>query len=71
MNSFLKWTALIFVLSGAVCTTCRLDPYNIMCLNIGSALYFIWAIRVKDLNLTIVNGMLLVIYLMGAWIRSH
>jgi hypothetical protein len=68
-NTIIKWSALFFTLSGALCTVLKLDPANIFLLNTGSVLYLTWSIRVKDLNLSIVNGVLLAIYIGGAILR--
>jgi hypothetical protein len=67
----IKWTALVFTIIGALCTALSLDPYNIILLNIGSALYLIWALRAKDYNIALVNATLLAIYLTGAALRLH
>jgi len=69
VNTIIKWIALVFTLSGALCTVLKFDPANIFLLDIGSGLYLAWSIRVKDLNLSIVNGVILLIYLGGAFIR--
>ena len=50
---------------GALCTSLRIDPLNIYLLNAGALLYLIWAIRIRELNLVLVNGVLLAIYLVG------
>ena len=65
MNSILKWAGCVAVVTGALCTSLRIDPANIYLLNVGALLYTIWAIRIRELNLIIVNTVLLVIYIMG------
>lgn len=64
-----KHTALFFTLVGALFTALGWDPMNIWFLNIGSALYLFWALKVKDWNLVAVNAGLLTIYVIGAIIR--
>jgi hypothetical protein len=70
-NTIIKWLALICTLTGAVSTVMKLDPANIIFLNLGSLLYLIWSVRVKDLNLILVNAVLLAIYIAGAVIRAR
>jgi len=67
MNNILKWTALVCTIAGALCTSFRIDPMNIFLCNAGSLLYLLWAIRIRELNLVIVNAGLLAIYMTGFW----
>jgi hypothetical protein len=69
MNSIIKWSGLAVTLIGAMCTSFNITPVNVYLLNLGAVLYLIWSIRVKDLNLTIVNIGLLVIYGSGTVYR--
>jgi hypothetical protein len=61
----LKWGGCLAVVLGALCTSLRIDPLNIYLLNLGALLYLIWAVRIRELNLVLVNGVLLAIYLVG------
>jgi hypothetical protein len=65
INTVLKWVALCFTLSGALCTSFKVMPLNVYLLNVGALLYMIWGIRIKELNITVVNAGLLLIYLAG------
>ena len=65
MDNLLKWSGCATVVLGALCTSLRIDPLNIYLLNAGALLYLIWAIRIRELNLVLVNGVLLAIYLVG------
>ena len=65
LNEIIKWTALAATLSGAICTSLRIDPMNVYLLNLGSLLYLTWSIRVKDTNLICVNAGLMMIYVVG------
>jgi len=65
VNWYLKWTALTCTLGGALCTSLRIDPLNVYLLNLGSLLYLIWSVRIKELNLVVVNAGLLAIYIVG------
>lgn len=67
LNTILKWTALVATLTGALCTSLRIDPLNIYLMNIGSLLYLTWSWRIKDINLVLVNGGLLTIYFIGVF----
>lgn len=61
----IEWIAAIFVLSGSLMTSFQLTPYNIYTMNIGSILFIWWAIRIKDNAMIVVNGGLVLIYLIG------
>jgi hypothetical protein len=65
LNNILKWGGCATVVGGALCTSLRIDPLNIYLLNIGALLYLIWAVRIRELNLVLVNAVLLVIYIVG------
>ena len=65
INNTLKWLGCATVVAGALCTSLRIDPLNIYLLNVGALAYLLWAIRVRELNLMIVNGVLLAIYILG------
>jgi len=54
-----------FVIAGALCTSLRIDPLNILLLNAGALVYMIWALRIREMNLVIVNAVLLAIYAVG------
>jgi hypothetical protein len=66
LNSTLKWSGMAAVILGAIFTSLRIDPMNIFFLNLGALLYLIWAVRIREWNLVIVNGVLLAIYVVGA-----
>ena len=65
VNFVLKWTACAVTLAGALCTALRIDPINIYLLNAGSFLYLVWSIRIRELNLIVINAALLLIYVVG------
>jgi hypothetical protein len=46
-------------------TAAALDPWNVYCLNAGSALWLIWAWRVRSRSLIVVNAGLVLIYMAG------
>ena len=69
VDACIKWASLVCVLTGALCTSLRIDPINIWFLNAGAFGYLVWAIRIKDLNLIIVNGGLLAIYVLGLFCK--
>ena len=58
------------VIAGALCTSFRIDPLNIYLLNAGATVYLVWAMRIKEMNLVIVNAVLLAIYAVGL-LHSH
>ena len=65
MTNVLKWIGLVFTLSGALTTSLGIQDINIYLFNLGSLMYLSWAIRVRDMNLIIVNAGLLMIYIIG------
>lgn len=65
LNNILKWLGCIVVCSGALATSLRIDPLNIYLLNAGAFIYLIWSVRIKELNLIVVNGILLALYIIG------
>lgn len=69
INNFLKWTATVLILVGAGLTSLAIDPLNIYLMNAGTLLWLIWALRIRDKALIVVNAGLLVIY-MGGVIRA-
>ena len=68
LNFYLKWLACGVTLSGALCTSLRIDPVNIYLLNLGAVLYLIWGYRIRELNLVAINAGLLLIYLYGLYL---
>ena len=65
LNDLLKWTGCIAVCMGALFTSLRIDPANIYMLNAGAALYLLWAVRLREVNLIVVNAVLLALYVVG------
>ena len=65
----LKWIGTVLTLIGAVLTSIDIQPYNVWLLNIGSAVFVAWAIRIKDGAMITVNLGLLTIYSIGVIIR--
>ena len=61
----LAWTATGLTLSGALCTSLRIDPLNVYLLNLGSACFLWWACRIQDRAMITVNAGLLGIYMIG------
>jgi hypothetical protein len=68
--SLLKWVATVITLFGAFFTSLGIDPLNIVLLNIGSFLFFMWGILIKDRAMISVNGGLLFIYFFGLILRT-
>jgi len=65
LNSILKWLGCVTVCAGALLTSLRIDPLNIYFLNVGAALYLLWAVRIGERNLIVVNAVLLALYVVG------
>ena len=67
-NFYLKWSACIVTLIGAVLTSLRIDPMNIYLLNLGAILYFVWGYRIREWNLIVINAGFIIIYTVGIYI---
>ena len=67
-NSYLKWSACIITLIGAVLTSLRIDPMNIYLLNLGAILYFVWGYRIREWNLIVINAGFILIYAVGIYL---
>lgn len=65
----IKWVATFITLGGAICTALSLDPLNIILLNLGSFLFLVWAVMIKDNAMISVNAGLLFIYFVGIVVR--
>ena len=65
LNGVIKNFGLIVALIGATLTAFQIAPLNIYISNFGALLYALWAWRVRDFNIFLVNIGLLVIYLSG------
>jgi len=61
----LKWAGTWVTLAGALCTSLRIDPLNVYLLNMGSLLFVIWAVRIRERAMITVNVGLLSIYALG------
>jgi hypothetical protein len=76
-NNFLKWTATVLTLLGAALVSAKTDPtlvdliqsWDVRCLNVGCVLWLIWSVQIRDFGLIVVNGGLLLIYMLGT-VRS-
>ena len=61
----LKWAGTVITLTGALCTSLRVDPLNVYLLNVGALLFLWWAFRIRDRAMITVNAGLLAIYILG------
>ena len=69
INFWLRWVACCITISGALCTSFRIDPMNIYLLNIGAVVYLTWSIRIKERSLITINVALLTIYFIGLFVK--
>jgi hypothetical protein len=69
LNTFLKWSATILTILGALAITHKLDPLNIYLLNVGSVLWIMWSFRIREYAILIVNIAMMLIYAHGLIIR--
>lgn len=65
MNDFLKWSATAVTILGAVLTSLNVYPWNVVAFNLGSILWLIFAVRIKENSLIVVNTGLLLVYVFG------
>ena len=65
INNTLQWLGCATVVAGALCTSLRIDPLNIYFLNVGALAYLVWAVRIREKNLIVVNAVLLALYVVG------
>ena len=65
LTDTIKWIATLLVLVGSSLTSFKLYEYNVQILTLGSVLFLIWSIRVRDRALILVNAGLLLIYFIG------
>jgi hypothetical protein len=66
----LQWTATALTILGAVLTSLGgWDPWNVFAFYIGTLCWLVWAIRIRQLSLITVNGVLAVIYT-GGFVRG-
>ncbi len=65
LNNILKWVATTITLVGAVLTSLNIYPLNVIAFNLGSVLWLIFAIRIKEPSLIVVNTGLLLVYVAG------
>lgn len=62
IDNILKWTACVVTLAAALCTANEIHTVNRELFAAGAVLYLLWAIRIKELNLIVINAALLIIY---------
>jgi hypothetical protein len=65
LNNVLKWVACAVTLAGAICTANEMHSVNRELFVAGGLLYLIWAVRIKELNLVVINAALVLIYAVG------
>jgi hypothetical protein len=64
-NNVLKWVACAVTLTGAVLTANEMHAYNREFFVVGGLLYLLWAVRIKEANLIVINAALIAIYAVG------
>ena len=65
----IKWLGTAVVLVGAVLASLNIYPYSAFMLNLGSFIFLIWAILIRDRAMITVNAGLLIIYTTGLAIK--
>jgi hypothetical protein len=64
INDLLKWTACAVVCLGALLNSLGYEV-SFWLLNLGAALYLIWAVRIGERNLIVVNAVVLAAWSVG------
>jgi hypothetical protein len=65
----IKWTATAVTLTGAVLASLNIYPACAIVLNLGSFLFLIWSILIRDRAMITVNAGLLTIYTVGLLVK--
>ena len=68
LNFYLKWSATAVTLLFAVMTSLQITPYNVWVANLSSAMWVVWALRIREWSLVVVNVGLLLVYFAGLFI---
>lgn len=68
-NNILKWTACAVTLAAALLTSFEVLGYNRELFAVGAGLYLLWSVRIKEANLIVINGALLLIYAIGLIVK--
>ena len=69
LDNILKWTACAVTLTAALLTSFEVLTYNRELFAVGAALYLLWSVRIREANLIVINGALLVIYVAGLIVK--
>ena len=62
LNWYLKWLATLFTVAGAIFVTLNIDFYDVVSLKVGSVLWIIWALRIREWSIVTVNAVMIAIY---------
>ena len=69
LDNILKWTACAVTLTAALLTSFEVLTYNRELFAVGAVLYLLWSVRIREANLIVINGALLVIYVAGLIVK--
>jgi hypothetical protein len=64
-DNIIQWIATIFTIAGSMASSFNQFPINIIFFNIGSVVWIIASIRIKNLQLIVVNSGLILVYMIG------
>lgn len=70
LDFYLKWVAVVVVCIGSAATSLNIYPAGPALLNLGTFLWLIVAIRMREPSLIAVNAVVLVIYSSGLLFKS-
>jgi hypothetical protein len=68
-NNILKWAATSILIVGAMLLSVDVYPLGGIVENVGTLVFFIWSVRVKETALVVVNGALFLIYTSGLLVK--
>jgi hypothetical protein len=70
ITTVFKWLGTALTVLGAAATSLGLDPLNVYLLNAGALTWLVAAVRMREASLIAVNGLLLLIYVVGTILRQ-
>lgn len=62
MNAWLKWTATVLTIIGAVAVTLDVSWWDVTVLTVASLFWIVWSFRIREWSLVTVNVFMISIY---------
>lgn len=61
-NTWLKWTATVLTVIGAVAVTLDVAWWDVTVLTVASVVWIVWSLRIREWSLVTVNVFMITIY---------